>query len=148
MRNSWIVVADEARAKLFFKTAHNEHPVLLREFNNISGHAWERMFMKHLPADHYSHSPGIDLADAAVGVDDPDLMHAQRFATDLCELLELAANRGAYDQLVLAAPDSFLQILRREMGPSARGRLAGSLAKMLMNVPGAKLDQYLGLSVA
>jgi hypothetical protein len=110
MRNNWIVVADAGIARLFFKTGENAHPVLLREFNNIAGHAWEQMFVTHVAGDR-SLAAQRDRRGVRLGFDDPDLFLARHFAGDLCRLLEEAADRGAYDRLVLVAPKSFLEIL-------------------------------------
>jgi protein required for attachment to host cells len=147
MGNNWIVVADAARARLFFKTEQDEHPVLLREFNNISGRARERMFGQY-PVGAQSAIGGEYRRALLLGMPnpmaDPDALMAQRFASDLCDLLEQSASRGAFDRLILVAPGQFLTILREEIGPSARRLLAASLAKNLMDVPAQKLAGHLG----
>jgi len=142
MRNNWIVVADAGRARLFFKTEENDHPVLLREFNNIAGHAWEHMFVTHAMDDR-SLAAEMDRRGVRLGFDDPDLMLTQHFALDLCRLLEQAADRGAYDRLVLIAPNSFLALLQQKIGPSAKRLLAATMAKVLMDVPGPRLEEHL-----
>ena len=143
MRNNWIVVADAGRAKLFFKTDQDEHPVLLREFNNVSGRARERMFGQY-PLGAQSGVNGDNRRGLLLGVVDPDAVLARRFASDLCDLLEQSASRGAYDRLLLVAPGPFLGLLRQEIGPSARKLLAASVAKDLLQIPTQKLGDYLG----
>ncbi|MGA2231915.1 MAG: host attachment protein [Tepidisphaeraceae bacterium] len=145
MRNSWIVVADAAKARLFFKTEENDHPVLLREFNNIAGHAWEHMFVMHAngeqPVDDGMCNRGVRL-----GFDEPDMLITRHFAGDLCDMLEKAADNGAFDRLVLVAPKSFLEILRKEIGPSARKLLTATLPKILIEVSGPSLENHLCLA--
>ncbi|MGA2232370.1 MAG: host attachment protein [Tepidisphaeraceae bacterium] len=143
MRNNWIVVADAGRAKLYFKTEQDEHPVLLREFNNISGRARERMFGQY-PIGAQTALNGDNRRGLLLGLSDPDEVHSARFASDLCDLLEQSAVRGAYDRLVLVAPAPFLGMLRQEIGPAARKRLAASIAKNLVEVTAQKLGDQLG----
>ena len=65
------------------------------------------------------------------------------FARDLSALLEYAAACSEYDQLILAGPDQFLQILTNAMGPAAHKRLRRTFIEEVTKLNAADLEARL-----
>jgi protein required for attachment to host cells len=57
--------------------------------------------------------------------------------------VDAAAGRDAFDRLALVAPPRALADLRAALGPSARSRLVGVLAKDLVKVPDHEIPPHL-----
>ncbi len=69
----------------------------------------------------------------------PARREKRQFAEIIADYLDAAAERGAYDRLVLAAPPKFLGDLRAALGAKARSLVAGEIDKDLTKESDAEL---------
>ena len=121
MANTWIVVAESSRARIFETHAPKER---LREIATLD-HPEARMRELELISDQ----PGSRYATSGPsrqGVSDPASMkeeHALRFAREVAEKLEADRVSGRYERLILAAAPKFLGLLRDELATGTRALL-------------------------
>lgn len=111
--NSWILVADNAHARIF--NAETEKPEL-NEIENMI-HPESRQHEQKLTSD----LPGIQAGIATgnlhrvEGKTDPKDYKAVEFAREICEYLESAHNAQKFHRLIIVAAPSFLGLLRKEL---------------------------------
>jgi len=74
---------------------------------------------------------------------DPHQLDKQQFAVRLAAHLNDAAERGAYDKLVLTAPGHILHSVREALGKQAAGRVVGAMPKDFTKVPDHELTEHL-----
>jgi len=79
---------------------------------------------------------------------DPRRHNQQVFAHDIAQYLGAAAERHAFERLVLVAAPQMLGDLRKCLPESARAKVTSELAKDLVHVPLHKLSDHLGDVVA
>jgi protein required for attachment to host cells len=72
----------------------------------------------------------------------------EKFSREMAALLDAAAERGAFDRLVLVAPPRTLGDLRSALGAKARGKVHAEVDKDLTHVTLHDLPGYLGDVVA
>jgi protein required for attachment to host cells len=72
----------------------------------------------------------------------------EKFSKEMAGLLDAAAERGAFDRLVLIAPPRTLGDLRAALGAKARGKIHAEVDKDLTHVTVQDLPDYLGDVVA
>ena len=72
----------------------------------------------------------------------------EKFSREMAALLDAAAERGAFDRLVLIAPPRTLGDLRAALGAKARGKLHAEMDKDLTHVALHDLPGYLADVVA
>jgi protein required for attachment to host cells len=74
---------------------------------------------------------------------DPHELEKESFGRYVASVVNAAAGRKAFDQLVLVAPPRALGVLRAALDEHARGRLVGEVAKDLVRMPLDKLVEHL-----
>jgi protein required for attachment to host cells len=74
---------------------------------------------------------------------DPHELAEQAFVRDVARQLDEHGAGGDYDRLVLVAPTRALNNLRSAISADTRARVAGTLAKDLVNVPDHALYPHL-----
>lgn len=67
----------------------------------------------------------------------------ERFADDLAQILYQQAHRGAFDRIVLIAPDKTLGELRARLHKEVTDKVIAELPKTLTNHPIDKIEQML-----
>jgi protein required for attachment to host cells len=79
---------------------------------------------------------------------DPHREEKRRFADELAQHLNDAAQAGSYDRLILVAAPKTLGDLRQALGKNAAAKLDGELAKDLTKIPDHDLPGHLGGVIA
>lgn len=74
---------------------------------------------------------------------DPHFSAKSGFLHWVADWVDAAAGRDAFDRLAIAAPARALSDLCEALGPSARSRLVGVLAKDLIKVPDHEIPPHL-----
>jgi protein required for attachment to host cells len=72
-------------------------------------------------------------------------LHAEellRFAREIAAYLEPLARTGTFDRLVVVAPPKLLGVLRGELGPLTRTRIAMQLARDYVRLSPTELDEH------
>lgn len=120
--------------KLWIVAADGAHAVILRP-DAVEGR-FRQVEAEAAPA--YPHAHGKH--DATHHLAEADKV---AFAKDLAKELDAAAARGAFDQLVLAAPGHTLHVLREALGTPASRRVVGTESKDLVKLGIVERDAHL-----
>ena len=120
MSNTWILVADAARARLFELTRKGADPVEIACYSYPEGRSPGReQDHGRLPRVQESNSPSRHAIEPRTSLRDK---HAHRFADTLSAVVQQGRQDGCYDKLILMGPPRFLGVLH------ARARPAGGPA--------------------
>lgn len=139
---TWILVADGWHARVFAQAVPGGRladvtPAGL-EHQDARGFSRERGDDR--PGRAFD--PGSGSPHAMEPRVDPHQREERRFATQVARVLEAAAERRAYEKLVLVAPPRMLGDLRAEIGDGVRKRVVGEAHKELMKLPAAELERH------
>ncbi len=138
MATTWIVAADESRARVLQVTGREQHLVELEDLLNPEG----RMDDRELTTDAHprfrgTDGPGNDREQTSA------VEHAvERFAKRVGEHLDKARQQGRYDQLVLVAPPKFLGALRKELHKEVEKLVTDELPKDLSWLNAREIERY------
>lgn len=129
MPTTWILVADQARARLFSLASDQGDPTEIAAFTNPEG----RMRAHDLERGRH---PRVHerLGEASHAIDPrstPQRKSATRFAAQLRSMLEHAWADHACDSLALIAPPRFLGALNAALGKELRPHVVLEVAKDL-----------------
>ncbi|MEN9799075.1 MAG: hypothetical protein RL653_2771 [Pseudomonadota bacterium] len=122
---TWILVGDEASARLFTANDAARRWRLREEFS----HPESRMKAEAVLTDHPNYQePGTRHRD----------LEGLRFAREVAE--HLAHHHGKYARLVLVGPPRFLGELRKHLPGPVQKKLTDSLARELVHVETRELE--------
>jgi protein required for attachment to host cells len=125
--STWILVADESRARLFSAEAGDGAMDELGALAHVEGRAHDREFTRDArPATQARAGLGAHGMQARTSEHDK---HMQEFARALAELLEEGRDEHAYDKLVIVATPRLLGVLRDTLSDEVTRLLADSFAK-------------------
>lgn len=137
MTNTWILVADGARARLFSRTDRKLDE--LEDFIDIEGRLPARALdgsgkprtHERFGTERHAIEPQTQPRDKA----------AKRFARQLRDVLERGRVDHRYDDLILCAPPRFMGVLRGTIGKPLRDCVSAEIARDLtLGAPSAILD--------
>ncbi len=132
---TWILVADNSRARIFAakKAAGSIEEVSTLTFPEARLHEGDLTTDK----GGRSHAPGA----GAHGINGEEMHkqdNADRFASLICDDLEIARNQGRFNKLYIVAAPALLGLLRKHQSAPLRQLIAGELDKNLTtHTPGA-----------
>jgi len=142
--NTWIVVADGARARFFSFSEDRKKLVSNRSADLVAPES--RQLSHELKSD----KPGRGFGSSRSGVrhafeptHDYHKLEKHRFTALLAETLDAACGKREFDDLVLVAPRRSLGELRGLLSKRVQGRLRRELAKDLTNETQAALSKRL-----
>ena len=143
---TWILIADSARARLFFNDGPG-HGVKLVSDEVIRG--------LNLPGrEIMSDRPGRTFDSVGAGRHakeprtDPRNVEKRSFAHELAAMLDDGLKQGKFERLVLVAPPRELGYLRAELSPAVRKRVSAELDKGPTGVPPSEILDHLGAVMA
>lgn len=124
---TWILVADESRARLFEASNAGAALVEREDFVHVQGrqHAHD-VLAERLPRTHDSMGSSRHAIEPRTELED---IEAARFARELVAVLEHGRVGGQYARLLLVAPPRFLGVLRATLPHGVEALVAGSVAK-------------------
>jgi protein required for attachment to host cells len=147
-RNIWVVVADGARARFFAPDKE------MRKLQPAGPAGIESPAEERYSRDLKSDRPGRSFGSARSGVrhaiepkHDYHKMEKHKFTVRLAELLDQAAQRDAFDSLVLVAPRRSLGELRNVLPERVKARVRHELGKDLTADTPSELWKKLGPAV-
>lgn len=141
MRTAWVLVADEAIARILEKSTDGQlDPV--EEITDPDAHAREAEFQR---APHGRRGgPGTGGAHATVSAgDDERHQHAQVFAGRIAERLLQHQRDGRFAELHIAAAPRMLGYLRPALAPTVAAAVVRTLDKQLVHETAPQLAQRL-----
>jgi protein required for attachment to host cells len=137
MSMTWIMVADEVRARLFCRDRHGM--VELEDFR--SAQCADQDGAEAPPRVPWREAPGATCPQVDAG--EPA---GNRFARRLSQVLERGRLEHRYDDLVLVAPAAFLGTLTAALSKRVSGRVVRRIDKDLTRDPVTRLRGTLGAS--
>lgn len=125
---TWILVADEARARLFESERMDGELLEVADFVHPDAHHADRGHRDRLPRAHESVGAarhGIEPRTSA------EEKYSQEFASELSHFLNDARVAHRYDHLVLMAAPAFLGSVRSELDPQVARMVTHALDKQI-----------------
>jgi protein required for attachment to host cells len=143
---TWILVADGARARILMNQGIGKG--LRPAIDGELAHALPPT--RELGSDKPGRSQqrGVSGRHAFQPHVDWHRFEKEKFSREMAALLDAAAERGAFDRLVLIAPPRTLGDLRSALGAKARTKVHAEIDKDLTHVAIQELPDYLGDVVA
>ncbi|HKU47730.1 MAG TPA: host attachment protein [Burkholderiales bacterium] len=135
MATTWIVAADESRARVLQVTDRETRFTEIEHLTNPAGRAQDR----ELETDARDRFPGGNSWEPRAGAVEHG---ADLFAKRVGDYLDHARKENRYDQLVLVAPPKFLGALREELHKEVQKLVADELPKDLSWFNARELEQY------
>lgn len=126
---TWILVADESRARLFSATQHDGVMDELAAIAHAEGRMHDREFTRGAASATHSRT-----GQGSHGIEARTLEHDKHtieFAHALAELLEEGRTEHAYDRVVIAATPHLLGELRKAISDEVSKLLVDSVAKSM-----------------
>jgi len=114
MRQTWLLVANRSRARLFEVPQKGDDPVEIADFAHVEG----RLHARDLATDGSGRFFGKgerDQGHSAGTEDDKPAHEANKFAEQLRDYLEKARTRNAFGALWIMAAPAFLGVLRNKL---------------------------------
>lgn len=137
--DTWVLVANASRARLYALDAAAHRWVLLQEMAHPDSRANDlelsadkpgRVQQKDAHVYHASMEPRTE----------PKKVEAQRFAREIAAVLEKGFGRNAYRRLMLVAPPHFLGLLRASLDPQVAKRVEQEHDKDYVDLDVSELD--------
>lgn len=131
MSNYWVLAADAAKARLFTREKKfgplTERKQWQHPASQVAGHDLET----DRPGQSFSsHGDGQNAMDQGTA---PKRQEAERFATELADMLDTARARGDFEHLQIAADPKFLGLLRARLDDDTRALIDREVDKNLTN---------------
>lgn len=141
MSNTWILVADAARARLFEMPRKGAVPVVLACYTYPDGRSPGR-HPEHgrLPRVQESNNPSRHAIEPKTPLREK---HAQRFADTLGAIAKQGRMEGRYDKLILVAPPRFLGALHGSLDEQTAACVVGEVRNELVALSPAELRAHL-----
>jgi protein required for attachment to host cells len=146
--NTWIVVTDASRARLFAANGHNEPPKLIKHLRHEQSRQKGSAVTSDKPGRSQRRAGPGRFSSANESKAEPKDIEATHFAHELARLLDDARNRRQFDRLAVAAPPQFLGLLRSTISPQVKKHLARCIDKDYTKEDARKLSGQLATIVA
>jgi protein required for attachment to host cells len=141
-QETWVLVADGARARLLRADVRARRLETLREEESAAARAKTSDLMSDRPGSAFE-SRSLGKRSAMEPPTDPKQLEKQRFARHLAALLEEAESKGRFERLVVVAAPQTLGDLRAELPPAVLSRVDAEIDKDLTWVEPAELGRHL-----
>lgn len=142
-KKTWIVIADGMHARILRQDKRGAAltPALDRELYEPTTHGFSRDLKSDAPGRAFDTGSGA--RHSMESRIDPKTHEKQLFARRVAELINDAASRKTFDQLVLVAPPKTLGELRTQLGDGAKKLVIGEIHHDLVKTPINELPQHL-----
>jgi protein required for attachment to host cells len=140
MKQTWILIADSSRARIFTTDAPSSPLEELEGFSHAESRLHDREITSDLPGKIQG---GIGGGHAFEQKTDPKKQEAINFAHSLAHHLEAGSNANQFEQLMIIADPSFLGLLRDELSEQVKKKLSFELDKDLTKHSVAEIQAHL-----
>ena len=137
----WILVADGARARILSRKDDGSGLALAQE--SVFSHDVRRASELGTDRPGRVGESANPSHHAVTPKGDWTRRGKEEFARELADALEVKAEHGGFDRLILVAPPRMLGDLRGHLGERTRARLAGELNKDLTELGLAEIEAHL-----
>lgn len=144
-RKTWVLVADGARARILENAGNGTglKPAMGYDFAKSHAATHEAMADKA----GRSASPGSGSHHAVEPKTDWHTFEKHLFAKELAEVLKVALDKAAFDDLVLVAPPKALGELRAALDGRVKDHVCAELCKDLTHLTVHEMHDHLGSAV-
>lgn len=140
MATTWIVAADESRAKVLQVTGREERFTEVEDLVNPAGRAMDRELQTDAEPRFHGRAGGGPGSDPERQGAVEHSVHT--FAREVGRYLDKARVDQRFDQLVLVAPPKFLGALRKELHKEVEKLVADELPKDLSWLNAREIERY------
>ena len=138
---TWIVVADAARARIFRQEGEARELVPAWEYEPVGSRLQSREIASDRPGRTFnSGDPG---RHAKAPPTDPARYESERFARDVAGKLDEDRKKGRFDRLVIVAAPQFLGDLRATMPAPLKACVETEIDKDLSRLPPREIRDHL-----
>lgn len=139
---TWVLVADGARARLFRADRRNRSLELVEEEDSSAARAKAADIVTDRPGRHFDGNT-LGQRSAMEPSTDPKQLEKRRFARHLASRLGEARRAGRFDDLVIVAAPQTLGDLRAELPPAVASHVTAEIDKDLTGGSPAELGRHL-----
>jgi protein required for attachment to host cells len=136
--NTWILVGDASRARVFAHDANGKPWAMVRELEHPESRA-RNADLKEGTAGRVQQSAGQGHRPAMESTAPKDY-EAERFAIELASVLDHEFDARAFESLVLVAPPQFLGMLRKRLSAKLAKVTAATLDKDYTALPAREIQ--------
>lgn len=140
MKPTWILVADNARARIFTAVTPFSPLEEIEDLTHTAGRLHDREMTTDLPGKIKSADGGGHAFEQPT---DPKKHEADSFALQIAQYLEVAHNTNKFKQLLIIAEPSFLGLLRNHLPDQVKKQVSFELDKNITNQNAADIRNHL-----
>ncbi len=142
MQTTWILAADDSRARIFEVHGARDHLREIEDFANPGGHTTDR----NLETDNLGRfaGPGGGAQPANTGQPDvtPVEHETELFSKQVSDYLDKARVEHRYDKLCLIAYPKFLGLMRRNLSKEVRKMVEDEVPKDISGLEAREIEDY------
>ena len=142
MQTTWILAADNSRARIFEEIDAQHHLQEIQDFAHPAGHFAEHDFDADAKGRYFGKGERSQGHTAEPNVD-PITHENERFCRELSQFLEQARNEHRYDRLYVVAPPKFLGLLRKNLSKEAEKLVVEEIVKDLSKLEQREIEDFL-----
>lgn len=140
MKSTWILVADNSRARIFTAETPSSPLEEIDDLSHSEGRLHDREMTTDLPGKIKSAGAGGHTFEQPT---DPKKHEAEVFAHGVANYLEDAHNANKFRQLLIVAEPSFLGLLRNQLSEQIKKSVSFELDKNLTKHSAEDIRQHL-----
>lgn len=140
MKLTWILVADNTRARIFSADTPSSPLEEIEDFSHAEGRLHDREITSDLPGKIKSVGAGGHAFEQPT---DPKKHEAENFARNVAQYLEDAHNAHKFEQLLIVSEPSFLGLLRHQLPDQIKKLVQFELDKNITTLSAADIRQHL-----
>ena len=140
MKLTWILVADNTRARIFSADTPSSPLEEIEDFSHTEGRLHDREMTSDLPGRIKSTGGGGHAFEQPT---DPKKHEADNFAHSVAQYLEDAHNAHKFEQLLIVSDPSFLGLLRNQLSDHVKKLVQFELDKNITTHSAADIRQHL-----
>ena len=140
MKLTWILVADNTRARIFTADTPSSPLEEIEDFSHMEARLHDREMTSDLPGKIKSVGGGGHAFEQPT---DPKKHEADNFAHRVAQYLEDAHNANRFEQLLIVAAPSFLGLLRNNLPEQIKKLVHFELDKDITMLSAADIRQHL-----
>lgn len=138
--NTWVLIANSNKARLFSTERVGEEMVRVREFEHPESREKGSDIVSDRPGHYQSKGTGHG---AFVDPTDPKQHEADVFAGELAGILDKGRTNNEYKRLVVAANPHFMGLLNKHMDTHTRDMIISDIKKDLTTFEDRELPDHL-----
>jgi protein required for attachment to host cells len=143
MTSTWIIVADNSRARIFTTESSSSPLQEMEDLTHTESRMHDREITQDLSGRHNKKAAGIIAGHLYDPATDPKKYEASQFAHQVIRYLEDAYNVNRFDRLLIIAEPSMLGFLRKEMPEQIKKLIAFELDKNITRLSATEIRSHL-----